>query len=1036
MKSVILIFCCLPFTALAQQHVVVSPNDEVIPLRHNEGIATAAQKHRATQSVAYTCGNRPNLGFIPDPRDFEIVGLRHKDVIAQWFLAKATGTIDTIFWAAVGSVGALDSTVSFRIFKSNVYSGRGPGFGPYRAPCTPWGYYINLNDADQGIAPFRDEATDTNWVSTAAGDSFSFDPIGKEIWGRSGYKVVDHANRINFIAMAEAGETLRVNKGDAFFITCRIHSKNSHPNPLDERTQFMVERFHVTKSDENYPSRLWRFYEHDSTGACNGGAVLPRGWTARGGFTSDSLDVAVWTLWYLMTVTVDVPPDVQAFTHLGSTFSTAPQQVQAIIVDCDPERPSRAGVKSSWINWQLNSTDQPPVPMIHVGGDTWQGAIPGEPPASAIDYYISAVDSIDSVGIGPTTTYRIAQINNGFYYLDTSASCTAKNIGATGILIPRTNFFLPLDAPPSIAAADNGTAGPFNIGGNFPFFGNELRYLWIGVNGAVGLTASPSETLHINSAGVFDPGWNFPQHRALCPDPLNPCPHQMPKNIIAPFLYDLWLGDSMFNCGRILYQNSYGGDSCLFVVQWDSLGAINPYWGRPECTALRFRLVLNRCDGTIEFQYHDVGDFYAGFENVLIGMQADSTMTVGGKLGYVFANRNGSPLETNPLYRPCIKLYPSTPTFTLGGWNLLSMGVKPAQGNSARTFLYPTSRTRAFTFDGSYVARPDTLLLGKGFWMKFFAGDIVGAPGSLVNTLTVNVKNGWNLIGAPGRYPVSTSSIVATGVSLKSKYYGYAEAGYDIATMLQPGQGYWIKADASGTLQMSGSPSVTPKSSVQIDPSHLNRIMIQDATGRMQRLFLAPSDQFRESLEEYELPPPAMDFDARFTSGRIIETFPLQAAARIVFPISIQAAHVPITISWNFAPSDGRCFSLKGSDGIVYAASLRGTGSVKFSEAELRSIEVELSSGGDFPTVFALYQNYPNPFNPRTDIRYQIAESRFVTLRIYDLLGQEMATLVHDVRQPGKYSVSWDASGFSSGIYFYQLTAGAFTSVRKLVVLK
>ncbi|HLA69767.1 MAG TPA: PHB depolymerase family esterase [Bacteroidota bacterium] len=88
------------------------------------------------------------------------------------------------------------------------------------------------------------------------------------------------------------------------------------------------------------------------------------------------------------------------------------------------------------------------------------------------------------------------------------------------------------------------------------------------------------------------------------------------------------------------------------------------------------------------------------------------------------------------------------------------------------------------------------------------------------------------------------------------------------------------------------------------------------------------------------------------------------------------------------------------------------------------------------PSVFAVSQNYPNPFNPSTKIGFKLQASGFTSLRIFDLLGHEVATLVNEELRPGSYETTWDAAGFPSGTYFYTLTSGAFTETKKLLLLK
>ncbi|MBL1153402.1 MAG: T9SS type A sorting domain-containing protein [Ignavibacteriota bacterium] len=88
------------------------------------------------------------------------------------------------------------------------------------------------------------------------------------------------------------------------------------------------------------------------------------------------------------------------------------------------------------------------------------------------------------------------------------------------------------------------------------------------------------------------------------------------------------------------------------------------------------------------------------------------------------------------------------------------------------------------------------------------------------------------------------------------------------------------------------------------------------------------------------------------------------------------------------------------------------------------------------PFVFTLDQNYPNPFNPVTSIQYAIANKQFVKLIVYDVLGNEIAVLVNEEKPAGEYKVTFNAAGLPSGVYLYQLKAGEFNSVRKLVLLK
>jgi hypothetical protein len=88
------------------------------------------------------------------------------------------------------------------------------------------------------------------------------------------------------------------------------------------------------------------------------------------------------------------------------------------------------------------------------------------------------------------------------------------------------------------------------------------------------------------------------------------------------------------------------------------------------------------------------------------------------------------------------------------------------------------------------------------------------------------------------------------------------------------------------------------------------------------------------------------------------------------------------------------------------------------------------------PTEFALEQNYPNPFNPTTSIQYAVSNRQFVTLEVYDVLGNEIATLVNEEKPAGTYELTWNAEQLPSGVYLYQLKAGDYVNTKKMILIK
>lgn len=108
-----------------------------------------------------------------------------------------------------------------------------------------------------------------------------------------------------------------------------------------------------------------------------------------------------------------------------------------------------------------------------------------------------------------------------------------------------------------------------------------------------------------------------------------------------------------------------------------------------------------------------------------------------------------------------------------------------------------------------------------------------------------------------------------------------------------------------------------------------------------------------------------------------------------------------------------------------------GDGILKYSE-QITNVE----SKNIIPINFQLLQNYPNPFNPTTTISYSIPEEKFITLKIYDVLGREVSVLVNEKKPAGNYKVEFNANNLSSGVYFYRLTAEGYTDTKKFVLLR
>jgi len=146
--------------------------------------------------------------------------------------------------------------------------------------------------------------------------------------------------------------------------------------------------------------------------------------------------------------------------------------------------------------------------------------------------------------------------------------------------------------------------------------------------------------------------------------------------------------------------------------------------------------------------------------------------------------------------------------------------------------------------------------------------------------------------------------------------------------------------------------------------------------------------------------------------------------------------HAPPTLKTN-GPNDYTMFIGKCYDATTSAYPPEsGNRTVFYAAAHQFSTATSVREVGGLPDGFALDQNYPNPFNPTTNIRYSVPNSEHVTLKVYDMLGKEVATLVDGQQTAGSYVADFDAASLANGVYVYRLQAGSFSSAKKMVVLK
>jgi hypothetical protein len=362
-------------------------------------------------------------------------------------------------------------------------------------------------------------------------------------------------------------------------------------------------------------------------------------------------------------------------------------------------------------------------------------------------------------------------------------------------------------------------------------------------------------------------------------------------------------------------------------------------------------------------------------------------------------------------------------------WNIVSLPNRPF--THYKTALFPTASSAAYAFTGTGYVQVDTIQNGPGYWLKFPSAQTVEIDGYSLAADTIPLFTGWNIVGAiSDAVPVSGVTTVPGGI-LASSFFEYG-TGYGIADSLRPGKGYFVQASDDGILVLASEPAAAPKQAARNPLAGLNAITFEDGFKNAQTLYFGDVAQgARGALVMMPPQPPAGSFDARFVSGAMAEAIDRESDSRS-FTVRVAApGSDAITVRWTIQKADLRRYSL--SDGAGTTIDLAKSGSAQIRGGGELTISY---SDPVLPKEFALGQNYPNPFNPSTKIGYDLPAPGAVTIKVYNILGNEVTTLVQGVQEAGHHEVVLDASLLPSGVYIYKMQAERFSSIKKMMLMR
>ncbi len=433
------------------------------------------------------------------------------------------------------------------------------------------------------------------------------------------------------------------------------------------------------------------------------------------------------------------------------------------------------------------------------------------------------------------------------------------------------------------------------------------------------------------------------------------------------------------------------------------------------------------------------------------------------------------------------------------GWHLFSVPLAPNNNSATAVIGDDISQYFLLDYDrATGYTNSDSLSEGNGYWLGIDSTVTIDVEGTAnVDSVIISANAGWNILATPyvRKYPTSTmyfktnTNWVTEAAAIDSGWiqnvfysYNESDSSYTSVDTLEQWAGNWMLSltDNLSVLfvhnQSSGTPLTKPETEqIQVSVNNwLVTIKADNEFGRKDDILKfginenatigfdvkydfakPPISPIQGSIQTYFAHNDWSPFVNKFARD-VQEHFGAFSNTEWNFTVASTVSG-DVTLHWENIEQEYPVDEM-GDTGLLLSSSLIPTGTIAMLpqhsftfraqanvlyEFAINAITVDVKDS-NIPLKFNLSQNYPNPFNPTTVIEYSLplrqsgetGHALSVQLKIYDILGREVAELVNKEMKPGNYKVTFDASKLSSGLYFYKLSAGSFVDVKKMMLLK